>query len=272
MEVWLAKEGIFPIVNDKTGQPLPYLPASGFSFPGTIQGEGKLSGMPSLFIRLAGCNLYCVWKAEYNQVYKCDTPHASISIYGSYITSVEDIVDVIRVNRGALHHLVITGGEPFLQAPAISELCQQLKQVHPFHITVETNATIFDEAVAAHVDLFSLSPKLASSVPPPPHAAQHEKLRRNPGVIQQFISYAQKHGKSFQLKFVYASEQDIPEIKQLLSSLHGWQNEDILLMPIGYTPLELQRTIPQTLEQCIQNGWRYCDRLQISLFGTKEGV
>ena len=50
----LAKDGIFPITKDKDGKLLKELPASGLHVPGTIQGEGKLNGIPSLFIRLAG--------------------------------------------------------------------------------------------------------------------------------------------------------------------------------------------------------------------------
>jgi 7-carboxy-7-deazaguanine synthase len=45
-----------------------------------------------------------------------------------------------------------------------------------------------------------------------------------------------------------------------------------LLMPMGATPEELNLSIPKTLEHCIRNGWRFCDRLHISLFGNKQGV
>ena len=41
----LAKDGIFPITRDSTGRLKPHLPASGFHFPGTIQGEGKLESV-----------------------------------------------------------------------------------------------------------------------------------------------------------------------------------------------------------------------------------
>lgn len=272
MFLFLAKDGIFPITKDKEGHPLKNRPASGLPIPGTIQGEGKLNGIPSLFIRLAGCNLRCTWKTLSGGICECDTAYAAYNVQGAFKMGVEEIVQIVNQNRGHITHIVITGGEPFLQAEALRELCHQLKTVAPFHLTVETNTTLYDETVAQYIDLFSMSPKLSGSIPPPPHADQHDKLRLRPENIQAFISHARKHGKDFQLKFVYSSEADIVEIKTLLTQLHDWKKEDILLMPMGTTPEELTLTIPKTLEHCIQNGWRFCDRLHISLFGNKQGV
>ena len=114
--------------------------------------------------------------------------------------------------------------------------------------------------------MFSLSPKLKSSQPdtvfPTP----------DPKIIQLFIDDAHRHQKDFQLKFVFSGDADILEIKELLSGLTGWKNEDILLMPLGGNPEMLRINVRKTLEYCIRNGWRYCDRLHISLFGDKAGV
>lgn len=272
MNLHLAKDGIFPVTRDKAGELLKELPASGLLVPGTIQGEGKLNGIPSLFVRLAGCNLHCTWRTPAGGTCECDTAYAAYRVENGFTLAIEEAVRVIGHNRGNIDHIVITGGEPFLQAEAVGELCRQLKSMTPFHITVETNATIFDEACARELDFFSMSPKLSGSVPPPPHAERHNTIRLNPEAIQSFITHARKHGKDFQLKFVYSNESDITEIKQLLARLKDWKKEDILLMPMGATPEKLRLTIPQTLEHCIRNGWRYCDRLHISLFGNKQGV
>ena len=118
----------------------------------------------------------------------------------------------------------------------------------------------------------SLSPKLSGSVPPAPYADHHNNTRINIPAIQSFITHARENKKDFQLKFVYSGENDVIEIQALLRQLDGWTNEDILLMPMGATPEELNLSIPKTLEHCIRNGWRFCDRLHISLFGNKQGV
>ncbi len=268
----LAEDGIFPIVWDAEGNRLPKFPASGFDFPGTVQGEGKLNGVPSLFIRLAGCNLHCTWKQPDGSFSECDTAYASYRVRHSVALSIEEISKVVQYNTAHLKHIVITGGEPFRQIDSLKRLCIRLKQIKNYHLTVETNATLFDEELAGYIDFFSLSPKLSASVPAAPHGELHEKRRMQPKVIQCFITHCLQYRKSFQLKFVCSGGQDLQEIQYLLSLLKGWENEDILLMPLGAHPVELRQNTRQVLEYCIRNGWRYCDRLHLSLFGNQTGV
>lgn len=263
----LAKDGIFPIVRDSSGQGLPILPASGLHHPGTIQGEGKLNGIPSLFIRLAGCNLRCNWQLPDGCFSPCDTLYASYRIQQTSTLTVEEIYRIVRQNTGNLRHIVITGGEPLLQAKELKALCICLKTDN-YHITLETNATLFDPELAAYIDLFSLSPKLTASHPGSVPREEYQK----PACIQSYIDYACRHHKDIQLKFVHACPQDIKEIKELLSVLRHWKQEDILLMPVGGTPELQQLQQHKTLACCIENGWRYCERLHIRLFGNKEGV
>lgn len=269
--ITLAQDGIFPVTKDANGNTLPEMPASGFDFPGTVQGEGKLNGIPSLFIRLASCNLRCNWQTDSGDISPCDTAYAAYAVKNARTLSIDSIYAIVRQNTENIRHIVITGGEPFLQAKELQGLCSLLKQ-DGYHLTIETNATLFDQTVADHIDLFSLSPKLASSAPPFPYSENHHKLRINVEIIQSFIDHARRNKKDFQLKFVYASDRDVIEIQSVLSQLQGWKNEDILLMPLGGDAETMRLNVRKTLEYCIRNGWRYCDRLHISLFGAKAGV
>src|SRR5213078_4685298 len=99
----------------------------------SIQGEGRLTGVPSVFVRTSGCNLRCWY---------CDTPYTSWKPEGEAM-NVADVV--AAVDRYPTRHVVVTGGEPLL-APDIEELCEALKERH-YHITVETAATVFKPLV-----------------------------------------------------------------------------------------------------------------------------
>src|SRR4051812_22444702 len=140
----------------------------------SIQGEGKLVGVPSVFVRASGCNLRCVW---------CDTPYASWEPEGEELT-VPQIT--ARVEAFGARHTVLTGGEPMIM-PDIVELCAAL-HARGYHITIETAATVFK---ALKLDLASLSPKLANSTPVQRDggrfATAHERQRMNISVIQAFI-------------------------------------------------------------------------------------
>src|SRR6185312_1651951 len=116
----------------------------------SLQGEGELTGVPSVFVRTSGCNLRCSW---------CDTPYASWEPEGSPRT-VEQIVAEVRGHASA-RHVVLTGGEPMI-APGIRDLAAALKELG-YHLTIETAATVGPEGIAC--DLASLSPKLLNSAP-----------------------------------------------------------------------------------------------------------
>src|SRR5688572_246977 len=104
----------------------------------SIQGEGKLTGVPSVFVRASGCNLRCTW---------CDTPYASWSPEGENL-EIDAIVRQVRTYPSK--HVVLTGGEPMIM-PDIVQLCAALKP--DYHVTIETAATVYEPAL---LDLASL--------------------------------------------------------------------------------------------------------------------
>lgn len=221
----------------------------------SIQGEGKLAGVPSAFVRVSGCNLRCVW---------CDTAYASWDPEGEEL-SVEQIVARVREMRA--RHAVLTGGEPLIM-PDIAELAAALRGLG-MHITVETAATVFKPIA---VDLASLSPKLRNSTPTQRDggrfATAHERLRLNFEVIQRFIDTA----PAFQLKFVVAGESDLGEIDGILERLRNWTPADVLLMPEGIDAATLAARAPWIAEVCKRTGYRYCPRLHVELFGHRRGT
>ena len=221
----------------------------------SIQGEGKLTGVPSVFVRASGCNLRCTW---------CDTPYASWQPEGGEVP-LDQIVR--RVAEYPSRHVIVTGGEPMIM-PEIAALCAALKS-RGYHITIETAATVY-EPVA--VDLASLSPKLTNSTPHEREggrfAGAHERQRLNFPVIQRFIDSA----PDFQLKFVVAGEKDIAEIETILPRLGGWTPADVLLMPEGIEPAALEARSEWVSEVCKRKGFRYCPRLHIALYGNKRGT
>ena len=221
----------------------------------SIQGEGKLVGVPSVFVRASGCNLRCVW---------CDTPYASWHPEGTE-TPVDRIVE--QAAAFPARHMVITGGEPMIM-PDVAELCSVLKQ-RGYHITIETAATVHADVA---VDLASLSPKLSNSTPHDREsgrfAAMHERHRLNVPVIQKFIDSS----PDFQLKFVVSDLRDMPEIESLLVKLHRWQPADVLLMPEGIDAATLESRAGWVSELCKARGFRFCPRLHVSLYGNKRGT
>jgi 7-carboxy-7-deazaguanine synthase len=224
----------------------------------SVQGEGELTGVPSVFIRASGCNLRCSW---------CDTPYASWEPEGE----VRDIAAIVAQARRhpAARHVVLTGGEPMI-AKDVREVAAELKALG-YHITIETAATVPPGGIAC--DLASLSPKLVNSAPDAgKHAAwrrRHEATRWQPEVVRAWLD----GGYRYQFKFVVTQPADLDEIEGMIASLRRDVPRDkILLMPEG-TTLEVIRSRSAWLgELCKSRGYRYAHRLQIELYGNKRGT
>ena len=223
----------------------------------SIQGEGELTGVPSVFVRTSGCNLRCAW---------CDTPYASWDPEGPEMTLAEIVAEV---QKHPTRFVVLTGGEPMV-AKGIHGLAQWLRSLGK-HITIETAGTVAPGGIAC--DLASLSPKLANSTPASGtiEAAwneRHEERRLRRGVIAEWLD-----GYRNQLKFVVSEPAQIAEIEQLLESLGRLVlPETIHLMPESRSVGDLRRRAPWLLDLCKQKGYRYCHRLQIHLFGDTRGT
>ena len=219
-------------------------------FP-TIQGEGLLAGVPSLFIRVSGCNLRCRW---------CDTPYTSWAPEGEE-WSIGRLIEWVR-GFALYRHVVLTGGEPLL-FPEIVPLSKELRQVG-LHITVETAGTVYQ---GVECDLMSISPKLANSTPDDPvWSIRHEERRIQPAVLQRLTRQF-----AHQLKFVVQSTADLPEIQEI-QAMCGTPNDRVLLMPEGIDVATLQERSAWLVELCKEFGYRFTPRLHVLLFGHRRGV
>ena len=220
----------------------------------SLQGEGRLIGTPSVFIRSSGCNLRCRW---------CDTPYTSWSPEGKE-WSIKTILQ--EVDKYPSRNVVISGGEPYL-ARDLAELTVKLKN-SGCHITIETAATIFRPVAC---DLVSMSPKLANSTPwkraKGKFAQMHEQHRLNFVVIQRFID-----GYDYQIKFVVDRREDFSEVQEIVDKLKNIDPGRVLIMPQGKTRRALREKNPWIVELCKTHGFGFTPRLQIELFGNRRGT
>ncbi len=219
----------------------------------SIQGEGILVGTPSVFVRMSGCNLRCVW---------CDTPYTSWAPVGEEL-GVDQIVAQVRNFRS--RHVVVTGGEPMI-APDIVALTQRLRN-DGRHITIETAGTVFAPVVC---DLMSISPKTSNSTPREREggrwAAQHERLRMQPQVLRRLMS-----DYEYQLKFVVEKPEDLGEIQELIGEWNA-DRQRVVLMPEGTDATVLRERGAWIADACVKHGFRFSPRLHIELWGNRPGV
>ncbi len=222
----------------------------------SLQGEGELTGVPSVFVRASGCNLRCAW---------CDTPYASWQPEGAPRSVGEIVAEVIR---HPARHVVLTGGEPMI-AKDMPELAAALKDLG-YHLTIETAAAVPPAGIAC--DLASLSPKLLNSAPDPvQHGTwrkRHEATRWQPDVVRAWVD-----AYLYQFKFVVSRPADLDELEGMIEKLDRTiPAHKILLMPEA-TSLDRMRERAAWLgDLCKQRGYRYAHRLHIELYGNKRGT
>jgi len=218
----------------------------------SIQGEGILTGVPSVFVRLSGCNLRCVW---------CDTPYTSWNAVGSDVAIGEIVVSV----RGySPSHVVVTGGEPMI-FPQCVDLTRGLKEAG-LHVTVETAGTVYQPVAC---DLMSISPKLANSTPHERDsgrwAAQHDRLRYQPEVLRKLMADC-----TYQLKFVVTAPEDMAEIEKIVEET-GADRSRVVLMPEGMDAETIRARALWLVDLCKRERFRYSPRLHVDLWGNERG-
>ncbi|WP_324756199.1 7-carboxy-7-deazaguanine synthase QueE [Haloarcula sp. GH36] len=229
----------------------------------SLQGEGRLAGTPSVFVRTSGCNLRCWF---------CDSYHTSWEPTGDWY-GIEEVLGAIEGYDA--DHVVLTGGEPLVH-DASTALLERLAD-RGYHTTVETNGTIVPDAP---IDLASVSPKLASSTPTADRdpkgegewADRHEDRRLDVGTLATLVERYDT-----QLKFVVTGPNDMDEIEGLLERIRTaadapLPDDSVLLMPEGQTRDRLDETRPVVADLALEHGYRYTPRLHVTLWNDAPGT
>lgn len=258
----------------------------------STQGEGKFTGIPSIFVRTTGCNLRCVFKDSI-----CDTEYSSFHpgkpVYDKMDDIISDISNIIS-KFPRTNHVVITGGEPLLQREGLKEFLTELFKIKlDWVVTIETNGSlpILDVLSPDYkISLYSVSPKLATSVDhdlkflTKEQAEHHDKTRINYKNLFNVVT----SGVPYQFKFVYSGPECIEEIKNIYRKLSSfvdpgdsnevryWQrnnpNKNTWLMPEGLNKEQLESHCTETIETALSNDWCYSDRIHVRCWNTKTMV
>ena len=216
-------------------------------------------GKPSVFLRLAGCNLLCGGRGTQHDgalhdgaTWRCDTIELWMKGQSKTYEEVFSAEQLQQLRDGA--HLVITGGEPLLQQDQLAGLLDYLKEngAEPY-TEVETNGTI---ASQLDLDQYNVSPKLSNS----------GVLQRDRYKLEVLKALSSHHS---QFKFVISREDDWKEIEDDFSFIPA---EKIWLMPAGEDQSKLAITRPIAVELAKKHGVNYSDRLQIVVWNRKTGV
>lgn len=227
----------------------------------SLQGEGPSMGMPVAFVRLSRCNLACTWcDTAYTWRFEGDNrPHRDGIAFerkANQVTlSPEETAE--QIAAFGQKRLVITGGEPLLQAPALAEMLAYLPDIA---VEIETNGTIAPPArLDVRVDQYNVSPKLAHSGNPADLALLPERLDAWATEPRAF------------LKFVIASPADVDEVLAL-HQRYRFRPERVFLMAEGTDSAALRTRQAWLSELCLKHGFRMSDRMHIHLYGDTRGT
>jgi 7-carboxy-7-deazaguanine synthase len=273
----------------------------------SLQGEGKYIGTPSIFIRLWGCNLSCsgfsnpdkkdVIVSDHTSIedidekdfhYGCDSRYSWHKDYKHLIknATAKEIVDEMYkllpsgdwvVNENPVH-LIFTGGEPTLHQGGIVEILDEIYErsdvndcVAPMGVTIETNASVELRSTLVHkIPTYVFTTFTWSNSPKLSHSGERLSHTVRPEVIaQQRIA-----GGERVYKFVVrATKEDFDEVNAAMEILEPFNGQAaIYVMPLGVTKEQIQENAAGVAKLCLEYGFRYSDRLQVTLFESQIGT
>jgi 7-carboxy-7-deazaguanine synthase len=209
---------------------------------GSFQGEGPLTGQRCVFVRFSRCNLKCIW---------CDTKYTwDWAQYDPHEVSERLPVPELAhwVSDQDVDLMVITGGEPMLQQPAMTALAAGI--LDHVRVQVETNGTQVPEpALVELVDLWVVSPKLANS-----------GMDYNLRIIPPALAGLMATGRAV-FKFVVTDpDTDFDEITGLVQD---FDLDPVWVMPEGDTRGRVLAGMEAITARAVARGWNISTRLHI---------
>lgn len=221
---------------------------------GSVQGEGPHTGQPAAFLRLMGCNLACSW---------CDTAytwdHRKFKLAEERRALTVSQVFTLLFDLH-LPRLVVTGGEPLLQSPALGPLLYRIGRETPMQVEVETNGTLPPPSTWMFmVSQWNVSPKL-------PHSGNDPKKAWNDPLLRTWAQIA-----AAVFKFVCKTPEDVALVAKATTAL-GITPDRVWIMPEGVTaPVQVHRT-RRLVPAAMTYDFNFSPRLQILAFGDERGT
>jgi 7-carboxy-7-deazaguanine synthase len=199
----------------------------------SIQGEGRHSGLPTIFVRFTGCNLRCSY---------CDTKYAYRSGYELSISEVCSQIMKYQCKR-----ICFTGGEPLLQ----KDIYKLMKRMQGYTISIETNGTL-DIKKAKEYASISLDIKSPSS------GHSKDMLMHNLLTI----------GMSDQVKFIVGTAEDVDFAINIIKKYSLTRKTNVIMNPIY--GLDHKFIVSAILESGLDI--RVGTQLHKLIWGNKKGV
>lgn len=210
------------------------------TFGPTIQGEGPNAGRLSSFVRLAGCNLTCSW-CDSKYTWDWDQHDHASEVHP---TSVSDVADLIERLPG---RIIVTGGEPLLQATALG-LLWAYGRMRVRSFDVETNGTRPLGHSAGMWDTIICSPKVIPSADQGPLAH-----RIDPSILED---------RRTAFKFVVRHQADLDAVDAFCGQ-YTLDPGTVWLMPEGVTPDALTSRTPMIIDAAVERGYNFSSRLHV---------
>jgi len=237
-----------------------------------VQSEGSRFGRPTIAVRTTGCTHRCY----FGEGGWCDSFYTSIHPEKGTFT-FNDIIKIYDENPH-IKEMMLTGGSPTMVPKLVNELTHFAHE-RGILITIETEGSHF-LATDYPIDLISLSPKFANSVPvlgvATPQGAivdqkmidQHNKFRLKLDTIKQTLNYH----LDYHYKPVWdGTEENLDEIESFRVAL-DIPKDKTYIMPAGDTREELIKMYPLVFEMCAEKGYNMTGRDHIISYDTKRGV